>query len=365
MRIQLFGYRVYISTRGFVVLGGLIVGVIVLFFVASAFWPKSAPKTNFLFAPAFSQSYVRSGTAKQGWLGPFESADGLFRPRASAQFRGTGFAPNVGKAFELEVYVPDASNTQAAAYQLSAPTMGKTFLPAYFINPDQPTTISDLDAAATQPADPNFILVGFPQDRLPVAGQAYSIKAMLWWRSDLLSNYLQAPTDQQQSVSPVFLADSYSALDPAQLRAPATQAVDLDLVYSEGGQQLTIHRVEWSAGSEVRVRVTLTNLTNQPLVAWTGLQTSSASIAQQPSVQGAVDQESPLATLSSLDAQQSVTGYIVFDKSVADPNQQLTLRMPSLSVKATSGQDLILIRVTPDRLVSTETGQSQTTTASG
>jgi hypothetical protein len=363
MRVRLFGYHVKISTTGFLVLGGGLVGLIILVFVISAVWPssKTTPR-NFLYQPAFASQYVENATAKAGWLGPYESALGVFRPASGNDFSGANFPTHVGRPMSFEVYIPDPS--QYPAYTLNA--FGKDFVPAVFIAPQQSTDLQTL-GATIDPSSPNFMMIGFPSGQKPIAGHAYDVKGLLWWRSDYLVYSQTHASLQQQSIAPVFLADGYDAVEPAQLRAPATQTLDLELRYAEGGQQLTIHRVEWSAGKEVRLLVTVANLTNSPIQPWSGIQQATASLPQQASVTGTPDADGPFGSLNQLEAQQAVTGYIVFDQSVADPQQELTIRMPPLSLATNTAatSDLIILRVQPGRSVSQSGGQTstQTTTA--
>lgn len=347
--MRLFGYRITgVSLKFFLIVGLLAVAIVAFM----AFRPTPTPPRNLLYEPAFVPSQIAAVASQDGWLGPYESSQTLKKPISSAEFTGANFAPNVGLPMLLQVYIPDPA--QFTPYTVNA--YGKTFIPAYFINPTQPTSLTQL-RSAVNPADPSFVVIGFPSGSVPIPGSVYAVKGLMWWRSDLLvdSQGARAQALQQPSPVPVFLADGFEALQPAQLRAPATHTAALDLRYAEEGQEVTIHRAEWAAGREVRLLVTLRNLTNVPISLWRGVTGTTGSLPAQASVPGTPDLESPLAQATQLESQQSVTGYILFDQSVANPEQELTLRMPSLSrTGATQGSqnDIIIVRIAPDRLVS-------------
>lgn len=347
--MHLFGYRITgVSLKFFLILGLFLVAVVAFM----AFRPEPTPPRNLLYEPAFAPSVIATHASQSGWLGPYESSQNLKKPISSVEFTGTNFASNVGLPMLLQVYIPDPA--AFAPYTVNA--YGKTFIPAYFINPTTPTSLTQLQGAAN-PGDPSFMVIGFPSDSVPIPGKAYAVKGLMWWRSDLLvlNQGARSQALMQSNPVPVFLSDGFEELQPAQLRAPATHTVDLDLRYAENGQEVTVERAEWAAGREVRLLVTLRNLTNTPMPIWEGVSSTTGSLPGQASVPGQPDLESPLAQATQLESQQSVTGYILFDRAIANPEQELTLRMPSLS--RTGGaqgaeNDIIIVRIAPGRLVS-------------
>lgn len=347
--MRLFGYRITgVSLKFFLLVGLLLVGIVAFM----AFRPEPAPQRNLLYEPAFAPALIATQAAEDGWLGPYESSQDLKKPTSSVEFTGANFASNVGLPMLLQVYIPDPASF--TPYTVNA--YGKTFIPAYFINPTQPTSLTQLQGA-TNPADPSFMVIGFPSDSVPIPGKAYAVKGLMWWRSDLLvlNQGARAQALMQPNPAPVFLSDGFEELQPAQLRAPATHTVDLDLRYAENGQEVTVQRAEWAAGREVRLLVTLRNLTNAPMPIWEGVAATTGSLPGQASIPGQPDLESPLAQATQLESQQSVTGYILFDRAIANPEQELTLRMPSLSRMGTAQgaeNDIIILRIAPNRLVS-------------
>lgn len=329
------GYRITGISKKFPILLALLVAVVV---GAVSFWPRSdVPVTNTLYDPAFASSAIAN--LKPGWTGRYVSALELRKPISATQFTGLNFAPSVGLPMELQFYVP--SSAISAGFAVNA--FGYVFIPVVFITPGQPTAVSQLEAVS-DPSDPSYLVMGFPQNQVPTPGRAYTTTALLYWRSDSLV-YSQTRSTNGTSAVPVFLADGRSELQPAQLRAPATQNLELGLRYREADQELTLHRIEWSAGQEVRMLVTLRNLTNRPLSAWAGISGSSASLPAQPPVGGSADGSGALGQgAGSLPAQGELTGYVVFPRSVADPTQLLTLRMPTLG-STSSDESLIILRL--------------------
>lgn len=249
---------------------------------------------------------------------------------------------------QLEVYIPaidPTSGEKPGPFPLTS--QGYTFEEAVFIPPTQTTTVSSL-ISESQGEGP-FIVVGFPSGQLPAPGMAYRITAMLWWRSDELYRF---QTGSYPGIRPsvVFLVTEHELLDPAQLYAPATQSVDLGLSYSENGQRLSIDKVEWAAGQQVRLLVTLENLTSGTISAWTGSDMSTASVGSTATETSSLDPtnpDNPLGVNPILQVEQKITGYITFGASVADPSKTLTLRLPSLSSGA--GDDVIVINISPDQ----------------
>lgn len=336
------------SPRFLIVLGAVVVGIV----VGVSILPSNNSQQKALqalYTPALSPSAFSQ--LQPGWTGRYQSAFGLHRPVSANDFLGANFVPAVGEIMKLEV-VPlgdTSNNTGLGSYSFRL--NGFVFMPAVFIPPDTPTTVQDLQSSV-DPSSINFIQLGFPAAAVPQAGVPISVTAMMWGRSDVLRTAVpnRGQSEQAGPAAPVFLVDGYEPLQEAQLRAPATQETELNLQYQEAGQELTIHRVEWSAGAEVRLLVTLSNLGTKPIGLWSGLGSSTAQLPQQATVSGQPD--GSLATAGSLEAQQSVTGYIVFGPQAVSPNQTLTLRMPALgSGFGSNDQNLIIISVKPQTTV--------------
>lgn len=337
----LFGYRFSIAKRFFFFLGGLIIAAILLI----VFFPTtSQKKPNLLLEPAFSPTTLSS--LHGDWLGPYISSQNLFTPTLYSQFTGANFPLNVGQPMKLEIYVPTTEDmSQISDFMVDAG--GYSFIPAIFISPDQPTSLTTLTALANN--EQNLIEIGFPSGQLPTPGAAYSVEALLWWRSDSLIHWKTG--QYPPGARPVFLSTGHEMLDGGQLAAPSTQTANLGLSYTEDGQRLTINRVEWSAGRQVRLQLTLQNLTTDTISLWSGVAASTASIGTSASANSQIDASdpsNPLATTSSLQAKQAVSGYITFDSSVADPSKELTLRLPSLG---SSFNDSIIVQVEPSQQV--------------
>lgn len=338
-----------IPKRLLLIFGGLLVGLIVVYLM----WPKpnvAAKQAQLALEPAFGIHYMES--LQPGWLAKFASAYGEVTPQAATDYQGPNWIPSVGRVMHLSVYIPDVSgDANLSTYVFRG--HGYLFMPALFLPRDQPTTPQDLQQSL-DPSSSSFLVLGFPETQAPTPGQAVELTGMLWGRTDVLQSTIpNAPASPQPE--PVFVVDGqYTALDPEELSAPTTQTEDLDLRYQENGQQVLIRRAEWSAGREVRLAVTLTNLGNASISAWSGISSSTASLPLQASQPCAA--AGNIANAGNLDAQQSVSGYIVC-QGVADPSQTLTLRMPTLSANQQNG-DGILLELKPDSTSSPAKGGS-------
>jgi hypothetical protein len=325
------GYRITGVSRKFFLLIGALIGAL---FLAATFWPSSPPPENPLVEPAFPLQEVSS--LREGWLGAYESTYGLRRPLAASQFNGAGYLSQRGMPLELQVWLPDVP--EGSGYTVVA--FNHSFRPGVFFTPDQPTSLQTLAGAGVNPQSLEFLILGFRLDDVPVPNRPYLVRGLLYWRSDLL---VYNQTGQRgRFAAPVLLVDRYEQLDPAQLRAPLTHLRELDLRYRRAAQELTIERAEWAAGKEVRLKIRLRNLSLRSEPIWPGLNASTASLPEQQTVTGFPD--GPLAAAGALEAQQSLSGYLVFGEAVADPNVPLTVRMPGLSGRP---DDLLILTLIP------------------
>lgn len=310
-----------------------------------------------LFAPAFPPTEI--DTLASGWLASWVDDYKLHEPVLGREFR-TDYLTTIGQPMRLNVYIPDEAVDRFPGYVFRG--RGLTFIPALFLPPDKPSSLAELSLLATQPSDENFIVIGFPDDSVPLAGHAYRVEALLYWRSDLAAP--DAVRADQVAPAPVFISDGYDELLPAELRAPTTQSTELGLVYYEGAQAVELVRAEWSAGSEVRLLVTLTNTSTERIPAWKGLIAATAQLPESAVVAGGPDREGSLAMLSALEAHQTITGFIVFPATVADPSKPLTLRFPGLPSEKSGEDDGIIIELEPPAGAS-EANVEPTTPANG
>jgi hypothetical protein len=351
-----------VSKRFYGVLGGVVALIILLIILGGS---KSKAPNPYL-TPAFAPSELSSSALQSsGWSGSLISANGLFQPTASTELTGEGYAAHLGLPMRFKVYLFDSSTVQQSRPDLIFQKNGYVFEPAEFLPPDEPVSINSL-TSSTNTLPPQPIELGFREDDAPPPNTAYEVTGLLWYRTDLFNPAGQAALDgQTELASPIILVDTAQALSDAELRAPATQREDLDLDYQEGPLALNVNDVEWSSGNEMRVCVSLTNTSGQSVALWPGVSSMTADIGSG-SVPGTPDPASALSSASQLQPYQSIPGYIVFPSSVADPTQQLVLRMPTLqsptSASSTNGeQDSIIVNVPHSGIVNVDQSQEQTT----
>jgi hypothetical protein len=339
MTVTFRGYRVHLSKAVLVLLGLLVSGGLYLAVSAITSSPAQGPVP--LAEPAFPVTGLPG--LKSGWLTRWQKAYGTVMVSNPSQY----LTASTGTPMQLNVFIPDPSLYPGYSFQ------GKGFVFMNGLVLEQTTTFSltDLAAASVALSDPHIISLGFPANALPPPGSIYQMTGLLYWRADYLF-----PAIPGASIYPlpVFLISSQKVLQPAEFRAPATQSEELGLRYTEAGQEVTLDRVEWAAGRELRLLVTIRNLTTATESVWQGVTGSTAQLPQQGTVGSGADPDSPLSRVGSLAPQQSVRGYIIFGSStlekqgVADPNQTVTLRLPSLG---SSNGDLIFLRVKPTAII--------------
>jgi hypothetical protein len=350
-----------VSKRFYFVILGVIVALVILIKLVSALAPKPAPNLV-AYTPAYFTASALTQPAAQtgGWLGKFISDYGLWEPSAESDFTGLeGYAENVGRPLRFKAYVSDPSDVSATRPDLSLTEDDYTFEPAQFIAPDEITSLSELagndeSALGNQPLE-----LGFRNGAVPPPDQAYEITGLLWWRSDLL----ESGTPSGQLASPVILVDSWELLSPEELQAPTTQRADLNLSYQEDGQTVSLNRVEWSAGNELRVCISVTNDTAQTEPLWAGVSSMTADNGNG-TVTGTPDPNGALANTSQLQAYQSVPGYIDFSASASDASLPLILRMPTINAAADQGasaQDLMIVKVPTSSIENVANIQAPTT----
>jgi hypothetical protein len=288
-----------------------------------------------------------------------------FTPTAESDFLGANYALNVGLPMRFKAYISDPGDVSSTRPDLSFTEDGYTFEPAQFIAPNEITSLgslasNDVAALTNQPVE-----LGFRNSAVPPPDDAYEVTGLLWWRSDLLAppSAADLAVTGAQLASPVVLVDSYEELSPEELQAPTTQRVDLNLNYQEDGQTVAINRIEWSAGNELRVCLSVTNDTSQTESMWSGVQEMTADNGNGTST-GSPDPNGALGSTGELQAKQSVPGYIDFPASDSDASQPLTLRMPTLNSvnnDFNSNQDSIIINVPTAEIKNVANIQAPTT----
>ena len=335
MTVTIRGYRIYLAKGALAALAAVLAfGIFGIVTLSSG---GSGAKAIPLAAPAFPTSSLPG--LKPGWIARWQKA----YPTVDVVDPSQYLASPAGTPVRFDVYIPSPS--AYPGYNLQG--KGLVFMNAVVIGHAQTIDLTSLGSTVVPVTDRHVVALGFLKGELPPPGQLYQITALLYWRSDRL--YPPAVDGTPVYTLPVFLVDGVQQLQPAELRAPATQSAQLDLTFREHGEQVTLEKVEWAAGREVRLLVTLRNLTTSPIAVWNGISGSTAQLPDQATVSSGADPSSPLAGTGELAAQQTIRGYIIFGandgsaQSVADPNQVLTLRLPSLGPNG----DLVLLKLRP------------------
>lgn len=356
----IFGRRVDgVEPRFFVFIGVLLALLIGLFFFRGNSGPKSAAEA---YAPAFPVQQL--GDMPRNWIAPYERSYGGLQSIESAASLVGNYNGLVGEPVRFRAYIPPdvATGDYRPDLARSSRTLRWTFVPVALVDPTQAETSEKLDSLASDQQD-QPVVVGFPTGSPVVAGRAYEFTGLFWWHTK--SSFFQSSTQSTDqsgssdvSTSPIILASQIEALSTAELRAPTTHRADVGLTYQEGNLQLYLRRVEWSAGAEMRVCLSVENTAKTPQANWSALSSSSGGLggvlaqtgADQAPVVGSFDtdqgDQNPLAT-NQLLSEQRATGYLVFPGTVADPTQNLVLRMPSLGAQSSSygQQDEIRVQV--------------------
>jgi hypothetical protein len=322
--VRIGGYRIEgVSRRFWWILGAFAAFVLFCLYLLAS---RPAP-SNPLVDPAFPTAKLSRLDAD--WIGPYVSQYGLQRPETASSFT-TNFGANVGLPFRFRAYIPSPEVLQQRK-NLNLIKYGWTFVPSIFIDPTETLTPDELAQGEQIVQNGQPLVLGFRQAKTPAPGRAYEMTGLLYWNS----NQLKPPGDEQAGSelpnSPVVLVSSAQQLSAAELRAPTTHRVDLNLTYQEHEQQLNVDRVEWSAGHELRVCIALSNVgKGGPLDVWPGVSEMSADTGGG-SNEGQPDSDTALGSQDQVEQGQTVTGYIVFPSSPGDPAQPLTLRMPALA----------------------------------
>ena len=311
-----------VSRRFWYIIGGFVVLLIAIF----SLLPSSTPPPNPLVIPAFSTDKL--DTLPANWIEPYISNYGLRQPEKAASFTSS-YSVNLGLPFRFRAYIPSQA-ALANSPKLEVTKYGYQFLPAIFLDPTaslSPDDFTSLDDQLSSGGRP--IVLGFPENQTPAAGQAYEITGLLYWNSGQL-------TQSAGSAAPIILTASARPLAASELSAPTTHLANLNLTYQEKDLQLSLGHVEWSSGRQVRVCVSLTNVGSpNPLNRWSGLDNFRAEYPEstgQGSSTATADPNSPLATQTLLDQNTTVTGYIIFDQPpAAAPDSGMTLFVPPLS----------------------------------
>ncbi len=365
-------YRIHGISRRFWVILTLFVAAVIALIMALPGGPKSQP----LYDPALPPSELPS--LKDGFSANYISAFGLERP-TSAHAIDSSYTSLLGLPLRLRVYVPDQQTGQQNRPDLyfNAPADGWTFEPAVVLNPTQPTASVDLqqtvsDALSGQDQSDTPIQVAFRTHEIPPAGAAYEITGILWWRSDRVNPNSQAQQQgqagpqAQETPAPTILVDSYVSLDQNELQAPTTQIANLNLTYGDGPLQMTIKWLEWSSGKQLRACVQVHNSSSTPNTDWAQTVQSMTADIGHGEVTGQPDQNSALSNQSQLDGGATIPGEVLFDQSVANPQQQLTLRFPALDQNSQdqTTPDTVTVTVPTGEIQNVQTSQAATSTPS-
>lgn len=331
-----------VSKRFWYVAGGLGLFLALVFYLISS----QPPPANPLVVPAFPPEKLEK--QKPNWIEPYISAYGLRKPENFAAFTNN-YSLNLGLPFRFRVAIPE-QETLLQRPSLNVQKYGYQFVPSVFLDPTLSVSSDDLVNLEEELISGQPLVVGFPQGATPAAGQAYEVTGLLYWNSD----QLKRPTGEEAEAltAPVVIAASARPLATTELEAPTTHRAELDITYQERAQQLSIHRVEWSSGRQVRVCISMTNVGSpNPLVRWSGLDEFRAEFEQsvgQGSSTAVPDEMSPLSTQQVLDLNSTITGYVIFDMPpAAAPSSGMTLYVPPLNMAGTGPPSSIEIK--PDQ----------------
>jgi hypothetical protein len=345
-----------ISTRFWVILGVIIVLIAAIVILR----PSGESDAEREALPAFPTAELK--TTRLGWL---DNTENLHTAASGEEIAGAYYTTDAGRGqvYRLRVYLPPAQAGEESRgdLYLTSPTTGYTFVGGTVLEPTQTYTADTLATEAEEQfTSARPVQLGFPSDRLPTLGEAYEITGMLWWNSFEVS---RVPAESQTDVlsAPTFIVDRYQKLSPDELRAPSTHVTDTSFVFHEGPLEIRIPRLEWSSGNELRACVILRNLSTTPLSSWPEMLSSMSADIGAGSVTGQLTEFSPLGNGAPLESQQTVPSYMVFDGSVADPQQDLTLRMRTLpsNQRAASALNSLQLQVLPDNIQGVDQGQQQ------
>lgn len=269
-----------------------------------------------------------------------------------------------GQPVRLKVYLPQVdSNTRP---DLQKSDFSHNFVPATFIPPDRTTTVEELAERATEvlelqeesernAPDGRVLMVGFRADDTPPPGAAYEINALYYWRSDQVNSRLYPEDGSGPLPAPVLLVDSYTPLPATELAAPTTHRAMLNFIYREdrvnaaGAMELIVHDIEWSAGRQMRVCVSLTNDSTAPQsTVWQGVSSTTAMVANVGDFTGEPNPAAGFFSAATMQPGQTITGYIDFN-GVRQPGP-LTLAMPGLN-SGTEVENQVQVPVSEDKIV--------------
>jgi len=271
-------------------------------------------------------------TLSGNWLDPYISEYGVTTPQSFEAFT-SDYPINVGIPIRFRVYLPRADES-ADRPDLTLSKYGWQFTPGVWIPPQQAISAEELTTLTSEVLAADPAVVGFPEGKLPVLGEAYTVTGLLFWHTARLNPDagLGAPS------APVILAGSDQFLTPAELASPTTHIADLDIAYRQNNLLLNLKRVEWSSGRQVRLCLSVTNTrsTTGSIDIWPGL---SAIQASYPLVDGAkgvsigeIDESGSLINQDLLERGTPATGYVVFpDGPSGEPNAGLRLTIPALN----------------------------------
>lgn len=326
------GYKIHGFSKRFIAWAALAV-----FLLAFSFYvlTRSEPAPDPTATPAFSASRLADAAASDRWIDGYIDSFGLRQADSMSNFLPPEYQSNVGLPFRFKVYVPPKDALDQVSFDRPSLTPrldGWQFLPSVFVNPTSTASRDDLQAVANEALSGGQPLVlGFPEGETPAADDGYEITGLLYWNTRNLTKPSESESENDYPNSPVVLVSSFRPLAAPELEAPTTHRADLDIIYREGDLQIDVVRVDWSAGSEVRSCIRVSN---------NGLRDATIFDAGEVAVDigdgggfytGDAEDESTFADGKNLAPGQEVSGYVSFAvEPSSGPTQPLTLQMPSL-----------------------------------
>lgn len=329
--------------------------VIALLGAGLYFWATRPEPPAPDMVPAFPPEELPA--LENNWLDEQIEAYGIL-PAADVYTFIDDYALNVGQPFRLKVMLPSVEEAGERA-DLSLRDSGWVFRPAIFLDPKRSYTAEGLQEVLGELIEGEPLMLGFPENAQPSAeGGAYEVAAMLYWWSDTL-NPNGIPADgEAYPPAPVLLVGDFQALSTPELSAPTTHRALTDVTMRSGPLEVSIPRVEWASGHEVRACVIITNKSARTQPQWPGVTGSTAQIGEG----GALSEPSAPVEGYSINAPeiapgQSVAGYLSFPSLdvIGAPGDNLFLNFPSLNPDHDHQQFFEQVVVTPDQFVAQDT----------
>lgn len=332
------------------------VGIVVALVAAGLyFWATRPEPPAPDMVPAFPPEELPK--LQEGWLDDQIEAYGIVQAVSVPEFIDD-YSVNVGQPFRLKVMLPPAEEA-ADRPDLSMRESGWVFRPAIFLDPKRSYTEDSLQEAVGELTEGEPLMLGFPENAQPSAeGGAYEVAALLYWWSDLLNPNDAGAEGEQYLPAPVLLVGEFQPLSTSELAAPTTHRALTDITLRSGPLEVSIPRVEWASGHEVRACVIVTNKSDRTQTQWPGITGSTAQIGEG----GALSEPSLPVEGYSLEApeiaaRQSVAGYLSFPglEVVGAPDDILFLSFPSLNPNHDPQLFFEQIAITPEQFAAEDT----------